>query len=369
MNQVPFLDLKEVTAQHRQEIIEALTEVVDSGWYILGNKVKTFEEQFASYCGSSYAIGTGNCLDALSLIIRGYKELGVFSDGDEILVPANTYIASILAVTQNNLVPVLVEPDVFSYNIDVALLEKHISEKTKGILVVHLYGQIGYSEEMQRIANAHGLKIIEDSAQSAGASYHGRMAGNLGDASGISFYPSKNLGALGDAGAVTTNDKKLAEVVRALRNYGSNEKYHNLYKGINSRLDEIQAAVLLVKLKYLTEENESRRAIASQYLSRITNPKLILPRIVYEAAAHVWHIFAVRTEERDRFQKHMSAQGIETLIHYPIPPHKQVAYTEWADRTYPITEEIHTTILSLPLSPFMSEDSIQRVIDACNSFS
>jgi len=345
----------------------AISDVIDSGHYVLGEKVREFEDKFSKYCGVEETIGTGNCLDALILITRAYKEMGVFHEGDEILVPANTYIASILAVTENRLVPILIEPDINTYNIDVSLLEKYITKKTKAILTVHLYGLVSYSEEMQKIADKHDLKIIEDSAQAAGAAYGGRMAGGLGDASGFSFYPSKNLGALGDAGAVTTNDAELAEIIRALRNYGSQEKYHNKYKGVNSRLDELQAAVLSVKLKYLDRENNRRREIAKLYLENIKNEKLVLPNGDL-GESHVWHLFVVRTENRDEFRQYLLGGGIETMIHYPIPPHKQPAYAEWNDREYPITEEIHKTIVSIPLHPAMKEGEALKVIEACNSY-
>ena len=297
-----------------------------------------------------YAIGTGNCLDALTLIFHGYMELGVLKEGDEVIVPANTYIASILAITANNLKPILVEPDMRTYTINDALIDKHITKKTKAIMPVHLYGRIA------QVRARKGIKIIEDSAQ---------VTSTYGDAAGFSFYPSKNLGALGDAGAVTTNDKKLAETIRALRNYGSHKKYYNLYKGVNSRLDELQAAVLLVKLKYLDVETEQRRKIARQYLASIKNAKLILP---IDDKTHVWHLFTVRTKNRDKFAKHLSVHGIGSVVHYPIPPHKQKAYKEWNKKTFPITEEIHKTIISLPLFPGMKQEDIYTVIAACNSF-
>ncbi|MBI2637203.1 MAG: DegT/DnrJ/EryC1/StrS family aminotransferase, partial [Parcubacteria group bacterium] len=301
---IPFMNLKDSNARHRDELIRALTSVVDSGRYILGERVASFEEEFAQYCGVSHAIGVGNGLDALTLIIRGYKELGVFKEGDEILVPANTYIATILAITENRLTPVLVEPDISTYNIDPNLLEGRITEKTRAILAVHLYGHVGYSEQMQKIADSHGLKIIEDAAQAHGASHQGRKTGSLGDAAGFSFYPAKNLGAFGDAGAITTNDGTLAETIRALRNYGGRKKYYNQYQGVNSRLDEIQAAVLSVKLKHLDEDNKKRREIAEQYLESIKNEALILPR-AETRESHAWHLFVVRTKERDRFQRYL----------------------------------------------------------------
>jgi dTDP-4-amino-4,6-dideoxygalactose transaminase len=365
---IPFLNLKKINGMYRKEIIEALTQTVDSGWYILGNKVLEFENFFSKYIGANYCIGVANGLDALTLIIRAYLEMGEFSEGDEVIVPANTYIASILAISENKLKPILVEPDINTFNIDESKIEEKISSKTRAILIVHLYGQIVFSENIQAIANKYKLKIIEDCAQSQGAVFNdSRKAGNLGDAGGFSFYPSKNLGALGDAGAVTTNDEQLAKTIRALRNYGSYRKYENLYKGINSRLDEIQASVLLVKLKYLDRDNEKRRNIASYYKKNINNHKIILPEL-NRRESHVWHLFVVRTDDRDRFQNYLKERGIETVIHYPIPPHKQKAYTEWNTRHYPITEEIHRTILSLPLDITMTEKEIDCVVNACNNY-
>ncbi len=364
---IPFLKLKDINLLYKEELMTAIASVIDSGWYILGERVKSFENQFSKYCGAKETIGTGNGLDALTLIIRAYREMNVFHEGDEILVPANTYIASILSITENRLRAVLVEPDVDTYNIDGALLEKSITPRTKAILVVHLYGQIGYSDAIQSIADLHGLKIIEDSAQAHGAMYQGRKTGNLGDASGFSFYPSKNLGALGDAGGVTTNDLELTQIIRALGNYGSCKKYYNQYAGVNSRLDELQAAVLLVKLKYLDQQNEQRRRIARLYLNAINNKKLILPKVENEES-HVWHLFVIRTGERDRFRQYLLDNGVETVIHYPVPPHKQTAFKEWNKDRYPVTEEIHNTILSLPLHPAMTEREISRVIEVCNAF-
>ncbi len=363
---IPFLDFKDLNAEYKQELMDAISDVIDSGRYILGPRVEEFEKKFAEYCGVKEVIGTGNGLDALTLIIRGYKELGVFREGDEIIVPANTYIATILAIAENHLKPVLVEPDLGTGNIDEKLLEKHITKKTKAILTVHLYGRIAYSETMAKIAKKHKLKIIEDCAQSQGAIYKGKKAGSLGDAAGFSFYPSKNLGALGDAGAVTTSDRKLAAVVRAIRNYGSNNKYYNLYKGVNSRLDEIQAAVLLVKLKYLDRDNEKRRVIARRYLQEISNPALAMPLDFGDA--HVWHLFTVRPQNRKKFQKYLMDQGIDSVIHYPVAPHKQRAFKEWNRRSYPISEKIHATIVSLPLYPGMPEEDMSAVIRACNSY-
>lgn len=364
---IPFLSLKAINGRHRQELFAAITAVLDSGQYILGDKVAAFENEFSKYCGVGHAIGVGNGLDALSLIIRGYKELGVFREGDEILVPANTYIATILAITENRLIPVLVEPDINTYNIDASLLQERINKRAKAVLVVHLYGQVGYSEKLRAIAAGHNLKIIEDCAQAQGASYQGRKTGSLGDAGGFSFYPAKNLGALGDAGAVTTSDDRLAEVVRALRNYGSHKKYYNQYQGINSRLDEIQAAVLSVKLKYLDEDNAKRRQIAKQYLTGIKNEKIILPRSEINES-HVWHLFVVRAKERDHFKQYLSDNGIETIIHYPVPPHKQAAFAEWNKENFPLTEEIHATVVSLPLQPALAEEEVSKIIAICNAY-
>ena len=364
---IPFLDIKKCNQPYRDELIGAFTEVLDSNSYILGPKVEKFESEFAKYIGVKEVIGTGNCLDALNLIIRGYKELGVFKDGDEIIVPANTYIASILGVSANNLKPVLVEPDIKTYNLDVKKIEEKISAKTKAILTVHLYGKICFSEEMKRLADKHSLKIIEDCAQSAGAEFKNKKAGSLGDVAGFSFYPSKTLGALGDAGAVTTSDSKLAEVIRAMRNYGSHQKYYNKYKGINSRLDEVQAACLLVKLKYLDQENETRRKLARIYLENIKNAQLILPEDNSDLE-HVWHLFAVRTERRDEFINYLSKKGIETVIHYPLPFHKQEAYQEWNHLKLPLTEEIHQTVVSLPLNIALTDQEINEIIKICNEF-
>ncbi len=365
---IPFLEFAKLNTPYKNELMDAVSEVIDTGYYILGGKVTEFENAFAEYCGTKHAIGVGNGLDALTLIIRGYKELGVMKEGDEVLVPSNTYIASILAITENRLVPVLVEPDLATFNIDPSLLEAKITPKTKAILTVHLYGQVAYSETMQKIADKHGLKIIEDSAQAHGAEYKGKKTGNLGDASGFSLYPSKPLGAVGgDAGIVTINDSKLAEVVRAIRNYGSEKKYHNLYQGVNSRLDEIQAAMLLVKIKHLDAENAYRRKIAKRYRDEIKNPQIVLPDVDDEAS-HVWHLFVARTDNRDAFQQHLTDNGVGSLIHYPIPPHKQPAYKEWNTQSYPISENIHATVLSLPLHNALTDEEASTIIKVCNAY-
>ena len=364
---IPFLDLKELNAQYRAELIEACIRVIDSGWYILGEECKKFEEEFSKYCGTKYAIGVGSGLDALTLILKAYKEMGVMSDGDEVIVPSNTYIASILAISRNDLKPVLVEPDINTYLIDPSKIEEKITPRTKAIMPVHLYGQTCNMDEINEIAKRYNLKVIEDSAQSHGAYYKNKRSGNLADASGFSFYPGKNLGALGDGGAVTTNDDELAQTIRALRNYGSYKKYENLYKGINSRLDEIQAAILRVKLKYLDDEIEKRRKIAEYYLDNIKNKKIILPT-VRAKDNHVWHLFVIRTKERDKLQKYLFENEIQTLIHYPIPPHRQKAYKEWNKESYPISEKIHNEVLSLPISGVQSLENTQKIVQVVNDF-
>ncbi|MEO6732482.1 MAG: DegT/DnrJ/EryC1/StrS family aminotransferase [Ferruginibacter sp.] len=364
---IKFSDLQGVNKQYRAELIEAFERVLDSGWYILGGELKKFEVNFATYCGTKHAIGVANGLDALILIIRAYKELGIFKEGDEILVPSNTYIASILAISENNLVPVLVEPIIETYNIDHSLLERHISSKTVAILPVHLYGQLCEMELINTIAHKHKLKVIEDCAQAHGATVNGIRAGNFGDAAGFSFYPGKNLGALGDAGAVTTNNDELAETIRALLNYGSSVKYENKYKGINSRLDELQAALLEVKLKTLDEDTQKRRTIANRFLNGIRNPKLILPGVKIQEA-HVWHLFVLRSSHRKHLQAYLKDNSIQTLIHYPIPPHKQRAYQEWRNVSLPISEKIHDEVLSLPLSPVMPIDEVNTIIEILNAY-
>lgn len=369
---IKFLDLKRINEQYREEIIEAITKVVDSGWYILGEEVGKFEEEFARYCGVKHCIGVGNGLDALRLIIKAYKELGIFKDGDEIIVPANTYIASILAISDNNLKPVLVEPEEDTYLINPEEIEKNITEKTKAIMVVHLYGQVCEMEEIWAIAKKYNLRIIEDCAQAHGAIYKGKKTGNLGDAAGFSFFPSKNLGALGDGGAITTNDDTLADVIRHLRNYGSIKKYIHDYKGVNSRLDEIQAAVLRVKLKYLNKEIEKRREVVKFYMKNIKNSSIKLPLDKnidpLEYKRHVWHLFVIRTEKRDDLQKYLAEKGIETLIHYPIPPHKQKAYKEWNNLELPITEKLSNEVLSLPLYSYIPHEHINMFVEILNKF-
>lgn len=361
---VPFLDLREVNAQYRDELVAAATRVIDSGWYIQGGEVKAFEQEFADYCGSKHCIGVANGLDALILTLRAWKELGKLKEGDEVIVPANTYIASILAITENRLTPVLVEPDERTYNLCAAKTESAITHKTRAILAVHLYGQLAPMQELIMLAKAHSLLVLEDSAQAHGAAINGKKAGNWGDASGFSFYPGKNLGALGDAGAVTTNDEELAQTIRALGNYGSDKKYENLYQGVNSRLDEMQAAMLRVKLRHLDEEIAHRRQVAEYYRRNINNPIIQLPE-VNEREGHVWHLFVIRSDKREDLLDYLAEQGVQALIHYPVPPHQQKAYGEWADHRYPLTESIHQTVLSLPIGPTLSAEDCEQVVSAC----
>lgn len=366
---IPFLDLKNINQQYRLELIEACTRVIDSGWYIGGTELESFEQHFAEYCGTQFAIGVANGLDALILTLRAWKELGKLQDEDEVIVPSNTYIASILAITANNLTPVLVEPDLNTYNIDPLKIEQAITPKTRVILPVHLYGQLADMPTIMTIAEKYNLLVLEDSAQAHGASLNGKKAGNWGHASGFSFYPGKNLGALGDAGAITTNDVELANMLKALRNYGSHEKYKNLVPGINSRLDEIQAAVLDVKLRYLDKEVEHRRKIANLYLNGIKNPIIQLPLQNVDSEnykQHVWHLFVIRTKNRDALQKYLDKKGIQTLIHYPIPPHKQQAYKEWNNLSYPISEYIHAEVLSLPIGPTITIEQASNVVIEIN---
>ena len=409
---IKFLDIQKITNSFEPELSQAIHRVVRSGWFLLGEEVAAFEKGYAEYIGSKHCIGVANGLDALRLIFRAYIEMGVMQEGDEVIVPANTYIASILAITENRLKPVLIEPDFNTYNLDISLIEKHITPRTRAIMVVHLYGQACWSVQLEQIAAKYNLKIIEDNAQAAGAMAQGsglraqgqhefalcsapcalRRTGSLGHAAGHSFYPGKNLGALGDAGAVTTDDDELAAIVRAIANYGSSKKYVNDYKGINSRLDEIQAAVLRVKLPRLDADNARRREIAQYYLDHITNPEIILPVIrSSELRAqssenkepkpsalrpvpcalrldHVWHLFVIRHPRRDELQKYLSEKGIQTLIHYPISPHKQKAFKDWNNLSYPITEHIHNQVISLPISQIMTENEMKLVAVMINVF-
>ena len=364
---IKFLDLKAVNDQYRDALVQACTEVVDSGWYIMGEQLQKFESAFADYCGVTHCIGVANGLDALILTLRAWKLLGRLTEGDEVLVPANTYIASILAITENGLVPVLVEPQADSYNLGVENLREAITDKTRAILPVHLYGRLVDMRAIMAFAEEFKLLVLEDSAQSHGAMLDGRRSGAWGHASGFSFYPGKNLGALGDAGAITTNDDQLAETLRALRNYGSEAKYKNMYQGVNSRLDEMQAAMLRVKLLYLDGETARRQAVAQRYLLGITNPEITLPD-AGEAGQHVWHLFVVRTAHRQALQDHLSGSGIQTLIHYPIPPHLQQAYPELNNLSFEFTELLHEQVISLPMGPTISDQEVDEVIEACNLY-
>ncbi|NSW45998.1 MAG: DegT/DnrJ/EryC1/StrS family aminotransferase [Bacteroidales bacterium] len=435
---IHFLNLQQINAQYADELKKVAAEVIDSGWYLLGERVKTFENELANFIGVKHAIACANGLDALRLILRAYIEMGIISEGDEVIVPANTYIATILAITDNRLKPVLVEPDIQTYNLDLSLIEKHITERTKAIMVVHLYGQTCWSQDLETIAKKHNLKIIEDNAQAIGAyyipSYHNEpvktpchselshhsdllrhsdlphhselvsespqhtplpaepshtspnsesniipsthypRTGSLGDAAGFSFYPGKNLGALGDSGAVTTNDDELASVVRALANYGSSKKYVNDFQGLNSRMDELQAAFLIVKLKYIDTENQRRREIAQYYCENIKHQDIILPinttihHQITTLKNHVFHLFVIRHPQRNKLQQYLSQHGIQTLIHYPIPPHKQKAYKEWNYLSFPITEKIHNEVLSLPMSPVLKDEEVENVVKIINLF-
>ena len=368
MKTIKFLDLQKINLQYQEEIETKLLETFRSGWYLLGDQVKTFENNLAQYIGSPNTIGVANGLDALRLIFKAYLELGQLKVGDEVIVPANTYIASLLAITDNRLKPVFAEPTVENYNIDISKIEALITPKTKAIMVVHLYGQVCWSKELENLAKKYDLKIIEDNAQAIGAAWNGIKTGNLGDAAGFSFYPGKNLGALGDAGAVACKDPLLAKTIRTLANYGSEEKYINKYQGLNSRLDELQAGVLDVKLKYIDADNDKRRMIAEKYISEITNPKIILPQLPVDSKEHVWHLFVIRTAKRELLQKYLLENGIQTLIHYPIPPHKQKAYKYYNHLSFPITEKIHEEVLSLPMSPVMEGGEVATVVQVINQF-
>ena len=409
---VKFLDIQKITGSFEPELSEAVAGVVRRGWYLLGEEVAAFEKEYAACIGVRHCIGVANGLDALRLIMKAWIETGEMKEGDEVIVPANTYIASILAITDNRLKPVLVEPDMTTYNLDLKLVERHVTPRTRAIMVVHLYGRACWSEGLEQLARRHNLKIIEDNAQAAGAVWAGdnaqaagavwtgdasapatggdgdgagaaagaihagvpaRRTGSLGDAAGNSFYPGKNLGALGDASAVTTDNDELAGVIRALANYGSSRKYVNDYRGLNSRLDEIQAAALRVKLPRLDQDNQHRRRVAEYYHRHIVNPGIILPwpdRGAGIAAdrSHVWHLFVVRHAERDRLQRYLAENDIQTLIHYPIPPHRQQAYREWAGLSFPLTEQIHREVLSLPVSQVMVEEEYAKVAEIINNF-
>jgi len=376
---IKFLDIQAINHSFEPELSRAIQKVVSSGWYLVGEETKQFEKEYAAYCGAKHCIGVANGLDALRLILKAWMEMGLMQEGDEIIVPANTYIASILAITDNRLVPVLVEPDIHTCNINPFLVAEKITSRTKAIMMVHLYGQIAMHPELEKLATKYKLKLIEDGAQSQGAEYIGadgtiKVSGNIGDAAGHSFYPGKNLGALGDAGAVTTNDDELAAMVRTIANYGSTKKYQNQYIGLNSRLDEIQSAALRVKLQRMEADNQRRREIAQYYIDHISNTDIALPRTadgknsIANDRSHVWHLFVVRNSSRDLLQTHLEKYGVQTLIHYPIPPHKQGAYKEWNHLSFPITEKIHEEVLSLPISPVLTIEEAKIVVSAVNDF-
>ena len=381
---VKFLDLQKINAQYADELKSATSRVIDSGWYLQGIEVSNFEKHLSEYIGVKHAIGVANGLDALRLILKAYIEMGVMQEGDEVIVPANTYIATILAITDNKLKAILVEPDINNYNLNISLIEKYITDRTKAIMIVHLYGLVCWSEELEVLAKKYHLKIIEDNAQAIGANYRKSMtsglthaeeikSGALGDASGFSFYPGKNLGALGDAGAVTTNDDILAETVRALGNYGSKKKYVHEYQGLNSRMDELQAAILDVKLSYVDIENNRRREIAQYYSENIININIVLPvldnkLLIRDNQSHVWHLFVIRSSKRDRLQEYLTENGIQTLIHYPIPPHKQKAYKALNNLCFAVTELIHNEVLSLPISPVMEMQEVIHIVKVINAF-
>jgi dTDP-4-amino-4,6-dideoxygalactose transaminase len=367
LTDVPFLSLREVNARYADELKAAVARVIDSGWYVLGEEVAAFERDFAAYCGVRHAVSVGNGLDALSLILRGYKELGFIEEGDEVIVPGNTFIASFLAITENRLVPVAAEPDPASFNINPACVEAAIGPRTRAIMAVHLYGQLADMSALVALARRHKLLLIEDAAQAHGAMSGGRKAGAFGDAAAFSFFPSKNLGALGDGGAVVTDNATLAERIAVLRNYGSDVKYSHLFQGINSRLDEMQAAMLRVKLKYLDDDIARRRRVAQRYRDGIHHSRIQLPDVAREER-HAWHLFVVRCAQRDALQKHLRAHGIQTQVHYPVPPHRQPAYPSLRNIHLPLTERLHDEVLSLPMGPTLRDDAVDRVIEACNTF-
>ncbi|WP_289739816.1 DegT/DnrJ/EryC1/StrS family aminotransferase [uncultured Duncaniella sp.] len=364
---IKFLDLEKVTAKYSAEINEAVSRVVNSGWYLQGKENEKFETAYAEYIGTIYAVGCANGLDALIWIFRAYIEMGVMKPGDEVIVPANTYIASILAISENGLVPVLVEPDINTYQIDPDRIEAAITPRTKAILIVHLYGQCAYTDRIGELCGKYNLKLVEDNAQAHGCRFNGKCTGSLGDAAGHSFYPGKNLGALGDGGAVTTDDEELARTIRAVANYGSTRKYVFRYIGRNSRLDEIQAAVLDVKLRHLDADNARRKDVARMYINGINNPSVVVP-YVRDWDSNVFHIFPVRTERRDELQKYLTDNGVQTIIHYPIPPHKQECYKDWNSWSFPITEKIHAEELSLPVSPVITDEEVNEVIRLINKW-
>lgn len=365
---VPFLDLKAINARHAEELRAAACRVIDSGWYVLGEEVGAFETEFASWVGSPHCVGTSDGLSALTLALRGWKELGMLKEGDGVAVPANTYIASILAITENRLRPVLVEPDEDTFNLGATKLEAALTPDIKAVLAVHLYGQLADMPAISGLCRERGLLLLEDAAQAHGARRDGIKAGAWGDAAAFSFYPGKNLGALGDAGAMTCKDAKLAHMVRALRNYGSHEKYKNLVQGPNDRLDELQAALLRVKLRHIDADNSRRREIAARYRREIAAPGVALPGVRAGEDSHVWHLFVVRVADRAAFQERLLRQGVQTAIHYPIAPHRQQAYEGRLGAPWlPLTERLHREVVSLPISPAMDDATAAAVIGAVNA--
>ncbi|MBN3171873.1 DegT/DnrJ/EryC1/StrS family aminotransferase [Pectobacterium brasiliense] len=367
---INFLSLRDVNRKYREELHNAAKRVIDSGWYINGSELSCFERKYKEYCGVKHCIGVANGLDALTLTLRAWKEIGKITDGDEVIVPANSYIASLLAITENKLKPVLIEPEHQNYNISSKNILKALSPRSRVILPVHLYGRLAPMDEISQIAKEHNLLVLEDAAQAHGAEFKGIKAGAWGDAAGFSFYPGKNLGALGDAGAITTNNTDLAEVVLALRNYGSHKKYENLYKGVNSRLDEIQAAFLSVRIKYLDDENKYRQYVANRYIKSIKNNLISLPSLPLNPKQHVWHLFVIECDSRDKLQEYLLKKNVNTVIHYPMPPHLQVAYSDlgYIKGDFPISEKIHDNVLSLPISPVISDDDINKIIIAVNEY-
>lgn len=365
---VKFLDLKKINSTYRQELEKKASQIIGSGQYILGKEVESFEKNFANFCGTKFCVGVASGLDALTLVLKAWIEMGKLKRGDHVIVPSNTYIATILAIANNGLKPILIEPDLETYNISTELIKKNISNKTKAILVVHLYGRVAEMTSISKIASENGLLLLEDCAQAHGAKLNNKMVGSFGDAGAFSFYPGKNLGALGDAGAVTTNNVKLLKVLTALRNYGSHVKYQNIYKGFNSRLDPLQAGFLNIKIKYLNKENRIRKEIANSYLKFITNDSIILPSKTLDHFSHVWHLFVVRTKNRKKFVKFLNQNNIETIQHYPITPHKQKAFKELSKKSFPISEKIHKEVTSLPIGPHLKRTEVKKIIEVCNSY-
>ena len=364
---VNFFDIHKINQSYKDSFQNIFTEFLDSKKIILGEKTEEFESLFAKYCGVNHALGISNGLDALKLIMKAYIEMDIFNKEDEIIVPANTYIASILSISEAGLKPVLVDPDIKTYNIDFEKIEEKITSKTKGIMIVHLYGQVAASDKLFEIAKKYNLKIIEDSAQAHGATYMNKKTGSIGDASGFSFYPTKNLGAIGEAGAVTTNDSELFDVVKKLRNYGSEKRYYNQYKGFNCRIDEFQAAILIEKLKNLDEDNSIRRKNAKYLNKHINNPKIILPND-FQKKSHVWHLYVVRIDDRKNFIAYLDSKNIQTVIHYPVPPHKQRAFKEMNNDIFPVSELIHDTIISLPSNIHLEKSELDYIVDTCNEY-